>query len=225
MRKTILILGLVLVLVLSVFALTGCNKSGEGESDKSGKSTGRKTTELSYTAPSIYKLKVSVPVEKDESGEEKPVYEFTEESPEGVKDLFYGEGQYLAGDKVVMTFETTSYTYHTGVSYKEAHGDVTPSFEGFKEFVLDENSTSTLKGSEVTKVGDREVLKAEYRQGTGKGELYGYRYIINIDDIYPRGYFTLSVVTADGNPESVESVFADEEVIALINSVVIEGQE
>ena len=222
MKKTILIIGLVLVLTLSVFILTGCTKSGEGDNNKS---SGRKTTELTYTAPSIYKFKVSVPVEKNDEGEEKPVYEFTDKKPDGVKDLFWGEGNYLAGDKVVMSFETESYTYHTGVAYKEAHGDVTPSFEKFKEFIFDENSTSTLKKAEVTKLGGREALKDEYRQGTGSGELYGYRYIINIDDLYPRGYFTLNVVAADGKSEGVEDLFSDPEVTALINSVVIEGQE
>ena len=222
MKKTLTILLIVIMLIASLFILTGCNKGGDGSI---GKSAGRKTTEISYSAPSIYSIKLNVPVEKNDAGEEKPVYKFTDELPETVEKILYKSGNYLVGDKVIATIETTSYTYHTGVAYKEAHGDVTPSFKGFKEFINEEGSSSTLKDAEEVKIGGREALKNEYRYGSGNGDLYGYRYIINIDDIYPRGYMSISFVTADGTTESAETTFADTEVQAMINSIVINGLE
>ena len=222
MKKTLLVVGLILVLVSSVFVLTGCDKGGSGENGKKG---GRATQEITYEAPSIYKVKVSVPCEKSDSGEEVPVYLFTEELPEDVSDLFYGGGTYLVGDKVVVSFDTSSYTYHTGVAYKEAHGDVDPSFESFKEYINSDEYTGTIENPEEVKIGGREALKYECRQGAGNGDLYGYYYAVNIDDIYPYGYMTITVVTADGNSESTETVFADSEVQAIIDSMVIEGLE
>jgi len=218
MKKVLTIVLIIILLVASVFVLTGCNKGV-------GKAAGRNTTEISYSAPSIYSIKLNVPVNKNDAGEEEPVYEFTEELPEAVEDLLYKSGTYLVGDKVVATIETTSYTYQTGVAYKEEHGDVTPSFESFKEFIFADDSTSTLQKSEETKIGDREALKDEYRIGSGSGDLYGYRYIINIDDIYPRGYMTITFVTADGSSESAEATFADAEVQAMIDSISINGLE
>ena len=90
---------------------------------------------------------------------------------------------------------------------------------------FEEGSSSTLKDAEEVKIGGREALKNEYRYGSGNGDLYGYRYIINIDDIYPRGYMSISFVTADGTTESAETTFADAEVQAMINSIVINGLE
>ncbi len=218
MRKTLLTIGLVIVLISSLFVLTACEGGGNGT-----KTIGRKTTELVHDAPSIYSVKLNVPVEKNENGEEVPVYKVVEEVPEAVSKILSGGGTIVSGDKVVITFTTTSFTYQTGVAYKEAHGDVTPSFAGFKEFVNEEGSTSTLKGAEETRIGGREALKKDYRYGSGNGDLYGYQYVVNIEDIYPRGYMTIIVVTADGNTESAESVFADTEVQQIIDSIEVNG--
>ena len=218
MRKTLLTVGLIIVLVASMFVLTACNSVGEGE-----KSTGRKMVDITYDAPSMYSVKVSVPVDKSDSGEDLPIYAFVEKVPEEVKAYLSDSGVILAGDKIVATFVTTSYTYQTGVAYKEAHGDVTPSFEGFKEFINEEGSTSTLKGAEETTIGGREALKKEYRQGSGNGDLYGYYYVVNIDDLYPRGYMSITVVTADGKSESTEAIFSDTEVQSIIDSIEING--
>ena len=87
------------------------------------------------------------------------------------------------------------------------------------------NRLHALKGYEDAKIGEREALKTEYRQGSGKGDLYGYRYTIDISDLYPRGYFELNVVVADGNSESTEATFADPEVQAIIDSIVISALE
>lgn len=221
MKKTGVVISLIAVLISSLFVFSGCKKSD----NTVDRYKGRPTKQITYTAPSIYTLKVNVPFEKNDAGEEVTVYNFRDEMPESVSEIFWGGANYLVGDKVVASFSTSSYTYQTGVAYKEAHGDVTPSFEGFKEFIFDENSTSTYKKAEVTKLGDREALKNEYRYGAGSGVMYGYQYIINIDDIYPRGYFEIAIVTADGKPESVETVFSDDEVNAIINSIVVEGQK
>ena len=220
MKKTLLTIGLIVVLIVSLFALTACDKGGAGENEGAGDDIGRETTEVTYDAPSIYSIKFDVPTEDGEA-----VYEFVDEVPEAVSEIMYRASNILAGDKVVITFETSSYTYQTGVAYKEAHGTVEPSFEGFKEFINEEGSTSTLKGYEDAKIGEREALKTEYRQGSGKGDLYGYRYTIDISDLYPRGYFELNVVVADGNSESTEATFADPEVQAIIDSIVISALE
>ncbi len=216
MKKTILTIGLIIVLVASLFVLTACNTGADSDVGGGTKKAGRETTEIKYDAPSTYSIKFDVPTENGEA-----VYKFVDEVPEAVSDIMNKTSNILAGDKVVITFSTTSYTYQTGVAYKEAHGTVEPSFEGFKEFINEEGSTSTLKGYEEVKIGEREALKNEYRYGSGNGDLYGYSYVVNISDLYPRGYFELNVVVADGKTESAESTFADPEVQAIIDSIVI----
>ena len=216
MKKTISVLLVIALILAGLFVLTGCDN---------GNGSKRKTTEISYSAPSIYSIKLNVPVEKNDSGEEVPKYKFVEEMPEAVKNILSSEGTYIVGDKIVVQIETSSYVYQTSTAYKEKYGDVTPSFEGFKEFIFAEGSTSTLKKGELTKLGDREAIKAETRYGAGSGDLYGYSYTVNIEDIYPRGYMTIRVVTADGNSESTAAVFADAEVQAIIDSIIITGVE
>lgn len=208
MKKTLLTIGLVLVLVVSLFTLTACENASEP--------AGRETVEVKYDAPSTYSIKFDVPAENGEA-----VYKFVDTIPDAVSKIMYNESNILAGDKIIITFSTTSYTYHTGLAFKEAHGDVEPSFEGFKEFINEDGSTSSLKGAEETKIGEREALKSEYRYGAGSGDLYGYRYIVNISDLYPRGYMDINMVVADGNSESTEATFADPEVQAIIDSIVV----
>jgi hypothetical protein len=218
MKKTLLTLGLVLTLVFTMFALTGCEMGG-GEKEPEG----RPTKEISYEG-GLYVLKVTVPCEKNENDEEVPVYEFEKEIPEAAT-AGIGTGEGLVGDKIVMTYETESYVYHTATSFKEAHGDVTPSFEGFKEYVDSDEYTGTIDSYEMVKFGDRDAMRYEQRVGSGKGDFYGYCYMVNIDDLYPKGRLNLVIVAADGNPENAEAVFADPEVKAIIDSIRIEAAE
>ena len=152
MKKTILTIGLIIVLVASLFVLTACNTGADSDVGGGTKKAGRETTEIKYDAPSTYSIKFDVPTENGEA-----VYKFVDEVPEAVSDIMNKTSNILAGDKVVITFSTTSYTYQTGVAYKESHGTVEPSFEGFKEFINEEGSTSTLKGYE-------EVTFREWRE-------------------------------------------------------------
>ena len=218
MKRTLTVLLVAVLLIAGLFVLTAC---GNGETNGEGGGNSKiKTVEISHKT-SMYEIKTSVPVKTGDDGQEVPAYEFVEDVPEAVKDFFYGGGTFLVGDKVVAGVETESYTYQTGRDYKEKYGEVTPSFESFKEFVYSEGSSSTLKQSELVKIGDREAMKAEVRVGSGSGDLYGYRYVINIDDVYPRGYMEITFLRPDGEKEGVEETFADAEVQTIINSIVI----
>ena len=109
MKKTLLTIGLIVVLIVSLFALTACDKGGAGENEGAGDDIGRETTEVTYDAPSIYSIKFDVPTEDGEA-----VYEFVDEVPEAVSEIMYRASNILAGDKVVITFETSSYGKYKG---------------------------------------------------------------------------------------------------------------
>ena len=219
MKRIILTVGLIVVLIASLFVLTGCGvKDGEGGGEKDS----AKTQEIVYNA-SLYTIKMDSPVTKNDAGEEVPVYSFTDERPEAVQDLLGGENVYFTGGKVTGSLSTTSFTYHTGTAYKEEFGEVTPSFQGFYDFIKSDIYTGTIKNYEEVKIGDRTALKWEFRVGSGNGDLYGYRYIVDIGNLYERGYLNLDVVVADGSSENAEAVFADSEVTNLLSSIRIEA--
>lgn len=220
MRKLLLTSLLIIVMVASLFVLTACgNKEEGGETPKGAAKI--KTTEVS-TEYGRYNIKFTVPVKTDEEGNEVPAYEFVEEVPEAVENIA-GESTFLVGEKVVVGIESNIYTYQTGVDYKKEHGEIEPSFDSFKEFVFSEKSSSTLKKGEIVQIGDREAIKADVRIGSGSGDLYGYKYVVNVDDITPKSYMTVSYYVPDGNFESTEATFADAEVQTIINSLIVEA--
>lgn len=199
---------LVFVLVISLFAITGCDKKNGGKAKKD-------VAKINYT---LGRGIITVEVPKDE--EENPKYEFTTEKPEGVS---FTKPVYLVTDKNVIGFGTSGLSYHTSVKYKEKYGDVKASFKGYLEFIEDEDlfDKSYLPGLEQFKINGRSALRYYNRVGgSGKYKYYGYFYFIGVDDIYPGSKFDM-VVNYKDEEKPTESKEFDKETLEIIKSIKI----
>ena len=201
---------LVFVLVISLFAITGCDKKNGGKAKKD-------VAKINYT---LGRGIITVEVPKDEEG--NPKYEFTTEKPEGVS---LTKPVYLVTDKNVIGFGTSGLSYHTSVKYKEKYGDVKASFKGYLEFIEDKDlfDKSYLPGLEQFKINGRSALRYYNRVGgSGKYKYYGYFYMIEADDIYPGSKFEI-VVNYKDKEKSKEPKELDKETLDIINSLKIEA--
>ena len=199
---------LVFVLVISLFAITGCDKKNGGKAKKD-------VAKISYT---LGKGIITVEVPKDEEG--NPKYEFTTEKPEGVS---FTKSVYLVTDKNVIGFGTSGLSYHTSIKYKEKYGDVKASWKGYLEFIEDEDlfDKSYLPGLEQFKINGRSALRYYNRVGgSGKYKYYGYFYFIGVDDIYPGSKFDM-VVNYKDEEKPTESKEFDKETLEIIKSIKI----
>ena len=128
-------------------------------------------------------------------------YEFTTEAP---SQSNWGSGEcYLVGDDIIASIATFS-----------LQGDP---WDTSVDLWLANN-----EGSESTTFAGRDAVRLMNRMvGTDADGLYGYNYLIRIDDFKPGFYAKITVTVADWDPNSTETVFADPEVQAILNSIVI----
>ena len=206
--KKIFKYALALVLVLSVFLITGCESKKE-----------ENTVDISYNHG---KGTFTISVPKNEDG--TPKYEFTSEKP---KEISSSATFYLVTDNTVFGFSTSGMTYNTSAKYKEKYGETKATFDKYLEFIDDTelyNKNSYLPGLEQFELNGRKALRYYNRVGgSGSYKYYGYFYMIGADDIYPgsRVGMTVNYKTED-RPSEVQEF--DEETLAIINSIKIEAK-
>ena len=208
------VLNLVLAITLmagSIFLLSGCkDKNGGGSKMKNA-------TEISYVHGKGT-FKVSVP-KKDDGN---PKYEFTTEKPEGIsKSATF----YLVTDSSIIGFATSGMSYNTSQKYKDKYGEKDASFDGYLEFIDDEEmfNKSYLPGLEQFEINGRKALRYYNRVGSpGDYKYYGYFYMIGVDDIYPKSKAELIVnYKEEEKPKEVKEF--DEETLSIIKSLKIEA--
>lgn len=213
------IIAIIVAIVVIIGAVVGIivfkgNKENKGNSAKP-------TTKISQNIFKYFDIEANVEETQNENGEKVAKYNFTKEEPENAE--FKKAGYYLSTDKVVLAIKTNTYVFHTALSYKEKHGVVTPSFELFKEYVLSDEYTGTLKNVETTTFNGFDALKAPYAytDSSKKTVQHGYQYIISVESINPtyQGYVTLVVTTPQGEAGDYEAMMADQEVKDLLASI------
>ena len=214
MKKIIKNVIAVLVIMLMLFSLTGCGK--KDDSKNSEKNTIKISTALGKVG-----ITLNSPKEKNDEGEEVAVYNFTDEAPENAE--YTAGSKYLATEKAIFSFETSTYTYHTGVKYVEVYGEVEPSYSGFVDYIKSDIYTGTIKDLEELKINGRNAFRTEYRYGSGTGDLHGYYYYVDVDDCIG-GYLKIVVTTAEGESGDPTVIINDEDVQAIINSLTIENK-
>lgn len=152
------------------------------------------TREIEYQCE-LFTVRVTVPEDSD--------YEFTTEIPENTN--FTSGECYLVGGSIA-------------VSIAKLDLQLDP-WDTCVELWLANN-----EGSELTTFAGREAVRFEYRMtGTDADGVYGYRYNIETNDISTNWGAKIIVVVADWDPNSTEAVFADPEVQAILDSIVIEA--
>ena len=126
------------------------------------------------------------------------------------------EGIYKDGKREGLGF---NYYDNGNLSYKGYFNSPLEvyNYNGMVNFIKNNENFDALKPQEV-KIAGRDALRTEVLE---KGQLYGYLYNVNIDDIDSNKYLLLKLVVANGDPSTTESVFLDEEVQNIINSIVI----
>lgn len=200
MKKTKLLTTLVFIalLFIGLVALTGC------EADKPK----IETETLNYDPGQYAKYTVSVDVPKDKG------YNFIKGD---AKDVKYTDGYAdytLMGDKVRIAFKYDSYVYQTSIYYT---GDKeNTNFANFKAATYKEGSY------EDTTIGGREAARIDYRYGIGSGELKGYRYTINIDDITTKNCMRITIWPIEEDTANIAELINDPEVQTIINSIKVE---
>ena len=212
MKKVSKIL-LVFVLLVSAFAVTGCEKTNNGKKAK------KDVAKISYE---LGKGTITVEVPKDKEG--NPKYEFTTEKPEG---LTVNKTFYLVTDKAMIGFATTGLSYNTSTKYKEKYGDKKASFEGYLEFIEDKElfNKTYLKGLEQFKINGRKALRYYNLAGSpGNYKYFGYFYMVGVDDIYPGSKLDI-VANYKDEEKPTEAKELDKETLEIIKSIkVIENK-
>ena len=209
MKKILSLLLTITMLTGIVFITSGCEKKEKKANDN--------TVEISQILGKGT-FKVSVP--KDSEG--KPKYVFTTEKP---AELSNPATFYLVTDKSVFGFSTGGLSYNTSKNYKDKYGDTKATFDGYLEFIEDEDlfNKSYLPGLEQFKINGRKALRYYNRSGSSNNyKYYGYFYAIGVDDIYPgsRAQMTVNYKTDDKPTESKEF---DKEILSIIKSLKIES--
>ena len=206
MKKTLSIVALLVVLLASMLLLTGC---GDKKDSKESKKKDNVVT-ISYENG---KGTFTVEVPKDEEG--NPKYEFTKEKPEGAASATF----YIETDKAYFSFATSGLVYNTAQKYKEKYGDVKATFDGYLDWIHDEDSGIKLGGMEELTINGRKAIRYYNRTG-GSGDYvyYGYNYRIAGDDFYPGSGIDL-VVKYKTDEELKEAKEFDQETLDIINSL------
>ncbi len=185
-KRSYLIIALVLMMS---FVLASCGGGGGA-----GAGTVETTLEDEY-----YNVTVSVP--ENEEGE--AAYTFAESS----------DGYVLETDKLNIYFEQTYYSYVTSLYFVEEHGDgVEPSFEGYKDFMINDPYDMVFgEFTETTFAG---------REAVGQYSSFDNTYFVtpNTDDITE--YPTDIRITAVNDEDNVEDLMADETIKAMLDSIV-----
>ena len=150
MKKIIINILVVLVVVMMLFTLTACGK----KDGKNEVKTVKISTELGKVG-----ITLDSPIVTNDAGEESAKYSFVEEAPENAE--YTAGSKYVVTDKAIFSFETASYTYQTGVKYKETYGEVEPSYKGFVDYIKSDIYTGTIKDMEEITINGREAFKTE----------------------------------------------------------------
>lgn len=201
--------GLVLLIIVSVIFVTGCENKKESNS-----------VVISYAHGNGI---ISVEVPKDKDGNQK--YSFTTEKPEGISVT---KTFYLVTDNAMIGFATSGMSYNTSAKYKEKYGDKKASFDGYLEFIEDKDlfNKSYLPGLEQFEINGRKALRYYNRVGgSGSYKYYGYFYFVAADDIYPGSKLDVVVNYKDTKNLPTESKEFDEETLSIINSIQITKAE
>ena len=206
MKKIISSLIAVIVLVGAMFISTGCEKKAKVVEIKKDLGNGE--------------IRVSVPMD----AEGNPKYTFTTEKPSEISN---SATFYLVTDNVVFGFSTSGLSYNTSKAYKDKYGDKKATFDGYLEFIEDEElfkKNMLLPGSEQFEINGRKALRYYNRVGgSGSYKYYGYFYMIGADDIYPGSRVNVLVnYKTDEKPTEIKEF--DEETLAIINSIKISLQ-
>ena len=204
MKKILSVMSIAVLLIGSLFALTGCNNGGNDKVNN--------TIEISNTL-NKGKITLSVPKNNDRT----PKYEFTTEKPEGsnvMKGTFY-----LVTENAVFSFKSNSLVYNTSIYYKEKYGDQKATFDGYLDWVDDKDSKIKLSGMEKLEINGRKALRYYNREGSsGNYKYYGYLYLVGADDVFPGSNFEMDVNYKSQESESKEF---DDETLSIINSLKI----
>ena len=207
MKKTLIIALVIMLLVLGLFILTGC------ENEENAKKVDG--VEISYTNG---KGTFTLTVPKKEDG--TPKYEFTEEKPEG---LSRSGTFYLSTDTANFGFSTSGLVYNTSKDYKEKYGETQATFDGYLAFIDDESISSRpkLDGLDRFDLNGRKAIRYYNRAGgSGEYEYYGYFYMIAVDDIYPGSHADMTVnYKVEQRPTEVQEF--DQETLDIISSLKI----
>ena len=200
MKKKFLAVALAAAFCLG--CLTACGDKTDDKADSTTEATEEVTTEAEPTTEEIsyddgaIKVTAQIPAGSD--------YQFTDTQPDNMKMT---GSIYLKSSKIVAKIST-----NTVFSDEKT-------FDGMIKFISADDYTGTIENFEQIKFGDRDAIKYEYRYGDGSGDLYGYWYYIDFPELYDGCMLDMVIATADGNSASTESVFADEEVKAVIDSL------
>jgi hypothetical protein len=200
MKKKFLAVALAAAFCLG--CLTACGDKTDDKADATTEATEEVTTEAEPTTEEIsyddgaIKVTAQIPAGSD--------YQFTDTQPDNMKMT---GSIYLKSSKIVAKIST-----NTVFSDEKT-------FDGMIKFISADDYTGTIENFEQIKFGDRDAIKYEYRYGDGSGDLYGYWYYIDFPELYDGCMLDMVIATADGNSASTESVFADEEVKAVIDSL------
>ena len=210
MKKVSKVLLIVVLMITSIFVITGCDKKEKESKAK------KDVAKISYE---LGKGKITVEVPKDKEGNAK--YEFTTEKPEGVS---VSKTFYLVTDKSIIGFATSGMSYNTSTKYKDKYGDVKATFDGYLEFIEDKDlfDKSYLPGLEQFKINGRKALRYYNRSGSSNNyKYYGYFYFIGVDDIYAGSKFDMVVNYKDEEKPTEVKEF-DKETLEIIKSIKIE---
>ena len=205
MKKVISVISVLVMMLSSMFILSGCGDNGKG-----GNKANANTTEISFVNGNGV-FTVAVPKKEDGT----PKYQFTKDKPENSKmrGTFY-----LVTDKAVFTFSSSGLVYNTSTTYKAKYGDVKATFDGYLSWIDDPDSKIKLGGFEKLEINGRKAIRYYNRTGSSNSyKYYGFNYGIAADDVYPGS--KVEMVVYYSNPEGEDqSVEFDAETQAIINS-------
>ena len=123
---------------------------------------------------------------------------------------FYGFA--LKGDKITALFSKQSYVYQTHVDFAKEYPDMDkddPNLKDMREVAGYEEEIYDLNGADA--------LRTELRYGSGKGELKGYRYIIDTKNL-GGGYIEVSVIPTSES-EKIEDLIDADDVKMIVDSM------
>lgn len=163
---------------------------------------GQKGVETSTTLGDI---KITAKVPGNEEGQ--PTYTFTTEKPENT--IYFTGSTYLTGEKVNIAFD-----------YNNVLGSGSKTYSDMLNFVKADSYTGTIKVREEVKIGGRDAIRDYFNYGpSGEDGRYGYKYLINIDDIMPGKYLSVTVVKGDFSNGDIDGYMSDAEVKTIIESL------
>lgn len=210
MKKIFSLLLTFALLTGCVFMVTGCGKEKKKQVKEDN------TVEISY---SYGRATYTVSVPKDKEGKAK--YEFTTEKPEGIT---VSKSFYLVTDETILGFATSGLSYNTSAKYKEKYGDKKASFEGYLEFIEDEDlfDKSYLPGLKQFKINGRKALRYYNRVGSPSSYKYhGFFYMVGADDLLTGSKVDISANYKDKENLPTESKELDKETLSIIKSLKI----